>query len=84
MPYTRGMNKSSVYLEHRQIERLAKYAREEGRSRAEILRDAIDAYRPKPRRDRNFALANGFTPIDGDQRPISEIPEDELLEGFGS
>jgi len=35
-------------------------------------------------RDRSFALATGFRRIDGDTRPISEIPEQELLKGFGA
>lgn len=33
--------------------------------------------------DRNFVLAAGFPRIDRDPRPISGIPEEELLEGFG-
>jgi Ribbon-helix-helix protein, copG family len=78
------MRKTSVYLDDRQAERLARLAREEGRSQAEILRDAVDSYRPKPSRDRNFALAAGFPRIDDDPRPLSEIPEHDLLEGFGS
>ena len=77
------MRKTSVYLDDRQAERLASLAREEGRSQAEILRDAIDAYRPRSSPDRSFALAAGFERIDGDPRPISEIPERELLRGFG-
>jgi len=39
--------------------------------------------RPAPKRDRNFALAGNFERIDADSRPISEIPEDELMRGFG-
>lgn len=77
------MRKTSVYLDHEQAERLARLAHLEGRSQAQILRDAIAAYRPAPSRDRDFALASGFTRIDDDPRPISEIPEHELLEGFG-
>jgi predicted DNA-binding protein len=77
------MRKTSVYLDDQRADRLARLAREEGRSQAEILRAAIDAYEPAPSRDRNFALAAGFPRIDGDGRPISQIPEDELLEGFG-
>jgi hypothetical protein len=36
-----------------------------------------------PAGDRDFALAAGFPRIDDDPRPISELPDAELLEGFG-
>jgi predicted DNA-binding protein len=78
------MRKTSVYLDDEQAERLARLARQEGRSQAEILREAIAAYQPSASRDRDFALAAGFVRIDSDRRPISQIPERELLEGFGS
>jgi len=78
------MRKTSVYLEDEQARRLAWLAREEGRSQAEVLREAIAAYRPRSSPDRGFALAAGFRRIDEDSRPISEIPEGELLEGFGA
>ena len=50
---------------------------------AAIEREAISCYRPTPKRDRNFALAGNFERIDADAHPISEIPEDELMRGFG-
>jgi predicted DNA-binding protein len=84
MPYTQGMRKTSVYLDDQQAEHLAALAREAGRPQAEILREAITAYRLPSSRDRSFALAAGFRRVDGDARPISEIPEQELLEGFGA
>jgi predicted DNA-binding protein len=77
------LRKTSVYLNEEIAERLARLARAEGRSQSEILRAAIAAYQPAASPDRNFALAAGFRRSDGDSRPISEIPEDELLEGFG-
>jgi predicted transcriptional regulator len=77
------MRKTSLYLNDEQAERLARLARDEGRSQAEILRDAIERYESPPVRDRGFAIAAGFPRIDEDARPISQIPEDELLEGFG-
>lgn len=55
----------------------------EGRSQAEIIREAITAYIPAGKGEGDFALAAGFARIDDDPRPISEIPEEELLEGFG-
>ena len=84
VPYTApAMRKTSIYLDDEQVDRLARLARTEGRSRAEIVREAISCYRPMPKRDRNFALAGNFARIDTDGRPISEIPEDELMRGFG-
>lgn len=83
MPYICDVRKTSVYLNDEQARRLARLAREEGRSQAEVLREAVATYRPKPSSDRNFALAAGFSRIDNDPRPISQIPEEDLLEGFG-
>ena len=58
--------------------------KEEGRSQAEVLRAAVDAYEPRGSSDRNFALAAGFRRLDDDPRPISEISERDLLDGFGT
>ncbi len=84
MPYTNGMRKTSVYLDEAQAARLRRLANEEGRSQAEILRAAVDAYEPQASKDRNFALVAGFRRSDDDPRPISQIPERELLDGFGT
>lgn len=75
--------KTSVYLEPDQVRRLTDLAEYLGRSQAEIIRDAIATYDPLGRGDRNFAVAQGFARIDDDPRPLSEIPEDDLLPGFG-
>lgn len=83
LPYNASMRKTSVYLDEAQAARLARLARQEGLSQAEILRQAIDAYEPRATDDRNFALAAGFARIDDDPRSISQIPDEELLEGFG-
>jgi predicted transcriptional regulator len=78
------MRKTSIYLDDELARRLARLAEREGRSQAEIVREAIARYEPEAAPDREFALAAGFARIDGDRRPISEIPEAELLEGFGA
>ena len=70
-------------MDDKLAERLARLASEEGTSQAQVLREAIASYRPKLRSDRDFALADGFERIDDDPRPISEIPDEELLKGFG-
>jgi predicted DNA-binding protein len=77
------VRKTSVYLTERETRRLAELSRSEGRSRAEIMREAIAAYVPRGPESGDFGLAAGFPRIDDDPRPISEIPEDELLRGFG-
>lgn len=77
------MRKTSVYLTDRESARLVELARSEGRPQAEIIREAINAYIPPGNGQGDFALAIGFQRIDDDPRPISEIPEDELLDGFG-
>jgi hypothetical protein len=77
------MRKTSVYLDDELADRLARLAQQAGQSQAEILRAAIAAYDPVPAGDREFALAFGFQRIDDDPRPISEIPDAELLEGLG-
>jgi hypothetical protein len=74
------MRKTSVYLDDEQSQRLARLAREEGRSQAEILREAVATYQPKPSRDRSFALAGSGH---GDGSSIADVPEEELLKGFG-
>jgi predicted DNA-binding protein len=81
------MKKTSVYLDEANAKRLRALAEEEGRSQAEVLRDAIYLYgaRVRPARDRNFAIAK-LTEADvlpGAPRPVSEIPDEELLKGFG-
>lgn len=77
------MRKTSIYLDDEQADRLARLSRAEGRPQAEIVRDAISCYRPRPERDRNFALSGNFERVDPGSRPISEISEDELMRGFG-
>jgi predicted transcriptional regulator len=74
------MRKTSVYLDERLAVRLATLARAEGRSQAEILREAVETYEPRGRRDRNFALAGIGR---GDGSSIADVPDEDLLEGFG-
>lgn len=81
LPYTEAMRKTSVYLSDELTERLARIARETGRSQAEVLRAAIAAYQPSPPADREFALGGCVT---GDGSSVADIGEDELLRGFGS
>ena len=75
--------KTSIYLENAQREHLRTLAKRTGRPQAQLIREAIETYEPGPSANRNFALAAGFKRIDSDPRPTSEIPDDELLAGFG-
>lgn len=74
------MRKTSVYLSDELAERLARVARDEGRSQAEVLRDAISEYRPRVKPDRNFALAGC---VEGDGTPVTQELVDEWMKGFG-
>ncbi len=47
------------------------------------VRAVISHYSPQRNRDRNFAVAGNFERIDPDPRPVSEIPEDELMRDVG-
>lgn len=77
------MPKISIYLYDEQADRLARLAQAEGRSQAEIIREAISSYRPRPKQDRNFTVAGNFERIDPHLRPISEVPDGKLLRDFG-
>jgi hypothetical protein len=74
------VKKTSVYLTAAEVERLAWLAMREGSSQADVIRKAIAAYEPRRDGDRNFQLA-GVVSEPG--RSVADIPEEELLEGFG-
>ena len=84
VPYTVSMRKTSVYLDEQQVQRLALLSRAEGRPQAEIIREAIQVYESSTAPDRDFELAKARSPrIEDNPRHIWEIPDEELLEGFG-
>lgn len=74
------MKKSSVYLSEAEARRLAWLARQEGRSRSEVLRAAIRAYTPRGSGHGGFAL---FDSGQSDGVAWEELDEGELLDGFG-
>ena len=77
------MKKTSVYLDDEHAARLRRAAEAEGRSQAEILRDAIMLYMSRGNQPpRRFAMA-GIVAVDLG-RSVADIPEEELLEGFGA
>jgi predicted transcriptional regulator len=75
------VRKTSVYLDEELAERLARLAREEGRSQAEVLREAIAAYEPRATVDRDFAMDGCAT---GTGESVADVDETELLRGFGA
>jgi hypothetical protein len=75
------MNKTSVYLTNDEAARVAALAAREGTSQAEVIRRAIRTYEPERRGDRNFAVVGSG---EGPGGSVADIPEEELLEGFGS
>jgi hypothetical protein len=80
LPYTVPMRKTSVYLDDELAERLARVAKAEGRPQAEIIREAIAAYEPPPKEDRNLALTGCVT---GPGDSVADLDVDELMRGFG-
>jgi predicted DNA-binding protein len=75
------MHKTSVYLSEAEVARLAALAEREGVSQADVIRRAIRQYVPEQRGNRDFALSRSGS---GPGGSIADIPEDELLEGFGA
>ena len=75
------MRKTSVYLDDADADRLRRLAAEEGRSQAEIVRAALAAYEQAHRAPREFALEGAWA---GDGSSVADVPEEELLAGFGA
>ena len=75
------MKKTSIYLDDADLARLQRLARTEGRSQAEIVRSAIAVYDAQRKPNRTFAIDGAW---EGDGNSVADIPEEELLRGFGS
>lgn len=72
------MRKTSLYLTASEERRLDELARRTGRSKAQLVREAITSYDPTP--------ASGFSFIGAGEGPgdsVADHDERELLEGFG-
>ena len=73
------MKKTSVDLSEAESEILKRLAEREGRSPASVLREALLVYGSfVPSRE--FAVFNSGA---GDGRSVADIPEEELMRGFG-
>lgn len=75
------MRKTSVYLSEADVARLRRLADWLDVSQAQVIRDALERYDRSFEPDRNFAVARSGR---GPGTAIADIPEDELLEGFGA
>jgi hypothetical protein len=78
------MRKTSVYLTEAEARLLAEVASEEGSSQASVLREALAEYAAGRRRPvkRDFAIIGCFEGKGGGTSVV-DIPEEELLRGFG-
>lgn len=74
------MKKTSIYLDEGDVQRLRRLSEMEGRSQALIIREAIATYEAIRKPDRRFELAGSW---EGDGTSVADVPEDELLRGFG-
>lgn len=74
------MRKTSVYLSDDDTSRLQRIAEREGRSKADVIRAALSAYETRSAPDRRFKV---FGAGRGDGRSVADIPDEELLRGFG-
>jgi predicted transcriptional regulator len=75
------VKKTSVYLDDSDVERLSRLAAAEGRSQAEVIRSALAAYEATQTAPRVFALDGTW---EGDGSSVADVPEEELLAGFGT
>jgi predicted transcriptional regulator len=75
------VRKTSVYLDDSDADRLRRLAAEEGRSQAEIIRAALSAYERSRANPRVFELEGAWA---GDGSSVADVPEEELLAGFGA
>jgi predicted transcriptional regulator len=75
------VKKTSVYLDDSDVERLSRLAAAEGRSQAEVMRSALAAYEKAQTAPRDFALNGAWA---GDGSSVADVPEEELLAGFGA
>lgn len=74
------MTKTSVYLTERERRRLDELVAATGRSQADIIREAIAQYQPEVGLPRYFALLGSG---EGPGGSVADIPDEELLRGFG-
>ncbi len=77
------MRKTSLYLSDTDAARLRRLSERLELSQAEVMRRALTQFDAAGTPDREFALfaVTGLSNLDG--RSIADIPDEELLAGFG-
>jgi predicted transcriptional regulator len=69
------MHKTTLYLEEEVRERIARVAKETGRSQADLIREALRSFFIRRKKPRSIGLGKGG--------PDLSDRAEELLEGFG-
>lgn len=72
--------KTSVYFTEEDSDTLRGLSERLQVSQAKVLQEALATYDAEQMPDRNFAFAATF---DGDGTAIADVPDDELMQGFG-
>jgi hypothetical protein len=75
------VKKTSLYLDDGDVERLRRLAQREGRSQADVVRAALAAYESRLVAQRRFSLTGS---AEGDGQSVADLPEEDLLRGFGN
>jgi hypothetical protein len=75
------MKKTSLYLDDGDVERVRRLAQREGRSQADVVRAALAAYESQLVAQRQFSLTGS---AEGDGQSVADLPEEDLLQGFGN
>ena len=76
-----AMKKTSLYLDDGDVERVRRLAQREGRSQADVVRAALAAYESQLVAQRRFSLTGS---AEGDGQSVADLPEEDLLQGFGN
>ena len=74
------MEQARVHLTEAKTDVLSALTEREGRSKASVLRAALAAYEAQTFVPRYFSLDGCVT---GDGTSIADVPDEELLKGFG-
>jgi hypothetical protein len=74
------MKKYTIVLDDEQVERIRRMAEAEMKTEEQLLRDLIGRYAVERGHERVFAMEGV---VEGPGGSVADVPEEELLEGFG-